>query len=289
MQPAETALVFLHIPKTGGSTLSQVAHRQYVNQPNFTLYREHPSEGIPRFLELSESQRARLRFVMGHGLMGVHKLMPQPARYITMIREPREHAVSRYFYQRETSPRTGPNAIPSIDFEAYVKKPRVASFQLDDLLGIDVDSATGEVKRYAYRKLPVDEKLALAEHNLRTHFALVGLVEHFDASLLMMRKAFGWQNVYYVRRNTNAKRPRDPEELARLYAMVEEYIQPDLQLYAMAKRIYTEQAAAYGPTLAADVQRFQRNNARFARVYALTQGLRRTGAYRVLRRRGQRP
>jgi hypothetical protein len=93
-------------------------------------------------------------------------------------------------------------------------------------------------------------------------------VEHFDASLLMMANRFGLPPLHYVRKwsaptDDIKKRLLDDPHTR---AMVEEANREDLILYRhVMDEVFPRQEAAYGPTLAADVERFRERNRRMSK------------------------
>ncbi len=41
---------------------------------------------------------------------------------------------------------------------------------------------------------------------IRAHFAVVGLSEKVDESLLLLKRSFGWKNIFYIKANVNKNR-----------------------------------------------------------------------------------
>ncbi|MBK9125135.1 MAG: sulfotransferase family 2 domain-containing protein [Chloroflexi bacterium] len=277
-------LIFLHIPKTAGTTLRQVVGRQFVGKPQY-LIGSGTERNFEAFLALPEDERARLRYVGGHLRYGVHRFIPKPARYITMLRDPREHLISYYHYFLEDEGSATQEMIVGKTFEEFLQIERMQSIQLDLIVGLDdTPNAAGRWGMGRNRSLPVEQRLQIAERHLREHFVVVGLVERFDESMLLLRQRLGWKNVQYARLRETQTRPKQVEDKAPLHALVEQYAQPDLALYAIAKRIFEEQAAQYDGDLSADLAEYRQRNARFARLWTLSQSLRQTGLYRTLRK-----
>ena len=46
-----------------------------------------------------------------------------------------------------------------------------------------------------------DELLEIAKKNLKKHFIIVGLVECFDESIILLRKQLGMKSLNYLRKN----------------------------------------------------------------------------------------
>lgn len=275
---AKPALIFVHIPKAAGMTMRRIIGRQYIGQPVY-MFNQKNTYQVEPFLALPAVERAKLRCVSGHVHFGLHRYLEQPCTYITMVRDPYDHLISTYYFFRRD--KELPANIEKA-FESYLQRPHIPSLQLDWIVGYDEQPANGVIDNTVNRQLPVAEKLALAEKHLREHFAMVGLVDHFDESLLLMRRKLGWGSVYYTHKHYNPARPRG-EDTAALRALIEQYAQPDLQFYALVKKIYEEQRREYGANLAADLQLFQRNNRLYNRVMTVSESVRQTGIYRGLR------
>src|SRR5690625_6291801 len=81
----------MHIPKTGGTTLSSIIQNQYNKNVVLT---EHVDMKIKE-IEKSNS-------LMGHFYFGIHHEFSKPCTYITMMRDPIELIISLYFYIKKT-------------------------------------------------------------------------------------------------------------------------------------------------------------------------------------------
>src|ERR1051325_3091753 len=98
----ERALLFLHIPKAGGTTLHSVIERQFSPAVTFSITGMTPSQSIKEFIELPPERRERIRLLKGHMPYGLHKYLSVPATYITMLRDPVDRVVSHYYFVRRS-------------------------------------------------------------------------------------------------------------------------------------------------------------------------------------------
>src|SRR5678815_1148823 len=80
------ALIFLHIPKTAGTTLNRIIEWQYNPLSIFTMDPYRIRATPERLRKLSEGRRRRLRMVRGHLYHGIHEFLPQGGTYFTMLR-----------------------------------------------------------------------------------------------------------------------------------------------------------------------------------------------------------
>ena len=89
-------LIFLHIPKTAGSTLNFILDAHYTPENSFATSQTwlHPEGSLDGFEMLTETERARIELLNGHMGLGLHRHLPQPARYLTVLRDPVERVLS---------------------------------------------------------------------------------------------------------------------------------------------------------------------------------------------------
>ena len=98
-------MLFMHIPKTGGSSLRDSLNQVYPRSEQLQLY-DSPDKGIIHaddFPDLSEAERARPRLIMGHFYYGLHEHVPRPSRYLTIIRDPVDRVASLYHHYRRVA------------------------------------------------------------------------------------------------------------------------------------------------------------------------------------------
>ncbi|MBC8170677.1 MAG: sulfotransferase family 2 domain-containing protein [Anaerolineae bacterium] len=278
MTPAK--LIFLHIPKNAGMSIRQIVARQYIGQPVFVFGGDHRQE-LQQFMALSQAERDAYQCIMGHIRYGVHQLWSDPATYITLLRDPVERTISNYYYIQRHAHHARNAHYRGVSLLEYAQKETRGERQTRWLVGFRPDGV-GEMYGDDH-PLPADA-LEIAKEHLRTHFSVVGLVEEFDQTLLLLQKALGWQNIYYARRNVNEGRPRREQVPPETLEYIRQHSEPDVTLYQYARTLFEQQSQAYGDTLAADLAAFRRRNATFGQMWSATAGLRETGVYRQIRR-----
>lgn len=257
MPDRNEALIFLHIPKTGGSTLSKILERYYSRGQTVML--DGPK--IARFKTLPAAERGRYRLIQGHLYFGVHRFIPRASTYITFLRRPVERVLSFYHYAQSTP-----------DHYLY---PLLATERLD-LKTLLARELTLELCNEQTRLLAGDgwedpqrvvtrAALERAQANLRSHFRIVGLLEEFDASLLLLRRAFDWHLPFYVKENVTKEKPDDASLDVETRRLVEDANCLDLELYEYARNLFDEQCCAAGDSFAAELCHFRRLNRTYAR------------------------
>lgn len=253
----QRSLIFLHIPKTGGMTLSAIVARQF---PHAAVYQINGPLGTSReaLYSLSEEQRRQIQCLSGHVPFGLHVCLPHPAIYVTLLRNPVERILSIYYYARRR-PEWGlhkqilDNQWSLYDFVVSEVAMEFHNQQTRMLSGADEPDNTPDA-------------LEKAKKNLAEHFALAGLTERFDESVLLCRKLFGWRNVFYYKKNVNRHRPQRGEIPRTTIAMIEEKNALDLALYGIVRQRFDELIHAY-PLSNTALRQFQRWN----RLYRLAE------------------
>jgi hypothetical protein len=97
-------LLFMHIGKSGGMSLREAIRAAVPAEQRVFIYDPADNPGAltsDQVAALPEPDRRRLRVVMGHFFFGLHELLPQPSRYVTMVRDPVGRVASMWaFYNR---------------------------------------------------------------------------------------------------------------------------------------------------------------------------------------------
>ncbi len=249
----ETAVIFLHIPKTAGSTLHQIIRRQYPASAIYHIGSHADSE--PTFRALPLARRSRIRLLMGHFEMGIDAYLPRPSTYFTMLRHPVARAVSYFAHVRRDPDHYCHHLV-------HHEQMTLSTFIQS---GADVMMDNGQTRMLAgvLYAIPFGQLdatvLEQARQNLRARFAFAGLTEKFDQALLLMRHFFGWRNLYYTRRNVTAHTQKDPLS-AETLALIHQVNQLDAALYAFAADRLAQQVARLEPAFSQQLARFHRLN-----------------------------
>ncbi len=224
--------IFLHIPKTGGITLYQILEHNYPPEHTWRTY-PHDWDDLQRQVrEMPPERRRSLRLIEGHVPYGVHTLFERPARCFTMLRNPVSRTLSYYYYVRSHPDNPHYEAARTMSLEEYLES------------GLLLDNGQTRWLANIQRQIPfgktTPEMLEQAQENLQ-NLAVVGLVEHYDESLLLMKAVLGWRWLFYRRRNVTANRPPQaaiPPETLRL---IEDIHALDCALYRRAQELFQRQ------------------------------------------------
>jgi hypothetical protein len=281
-------VIFLHIGKTAGTTLGRIVRRHYSADETYTFAvardaRQVELPGLPvrpggrllhpprettlsTFAGIAEADREQYRLIMGHTVFGIHELLPQPSRYLTMLRHPRALVPSLYDYIRRTPTHYHHTAVTSNDMSLLEFVESGISIEADNsqvrAIAGDLETAVGACDV---------SMLEMATRHLHEYFPVVGITERFDESLIAMREAFGYRRLHYVRAKVTPRRARtgvlDPE----VAELIERRNQFDVQLYEWAYARLDQWAAR--PTNRTAVNRFKRENAVYRPIGAATYAL----------------
>jgi hypothetical protein len=217
-----SVFLFLHIPKTAGTSFSEIVYHQYNNstgscdeavcdgiyyypgEPDLEPGRwggpwawnsrtNHPYRAVQSSHIARTLKRKDLRAVVGHFAFGLHTLIDQSTTYATIVRHPVERFVSLYYHLKRW---------PNYRSEPWLKRaglrPMHAETSLEDF-----------VRDYPLRELDNDQTrrvaghdpefggctrslLELAKSNIEQHFSLVGVTERFGETLRVAADVLGW-------------------------------------------------------------------------------------------------
>lgn len=188
-------LVFLHLPKTGGSTIRYILKKMYLPSESFFINGDKDKEV---FNKMSNANKIKLKLIAGHFGMNFMNMIPLPFSIFTMIRDPVERIVSYYRYVNRTP--------------AHFQYPLLQ----EENMGLveyaignyhkDLDNAI--VRLYCSRDFPIDgcqdSDLESAKFHLKTKVDCFGVTERFDESLQMFKKVLGWAEIpVYVKINVS--------------------------------------------------------------------------------------
>jgi len=247
-------VIFLHIGKTAGTTLRRVLRRNFPQGDVMIVKaRGRPrTETLADFAKLPEAERARPRLIMGHTVFGLHELVPRPSTYVSMVRKPKSLVLSQYtFVQRTEGHRHHEEVVRrGMSLEDYIESGLALEMDNSQTRAIagDLDTPYGAC---------TDEMLERAKRNVEGHFAVVGMTERFDESLVLMQQAFGWRKISYVRANVAPGKRPEPSE--RALQLIEEHNRLDIELYRWVGERFDASIAA-DPGFAAAYERFERAN-----------------------------
>jgi galactose-3-O-sulfotransferase len=266
-------LIFLHIPKTGGSTLNPVLDWNYQDKSHMiTRYTQ-----IAPFINLSEKEKGQYRVLMGQIFFGIHQYIAQDCTYITMLRHPIKRLISQYHYINIRKEKLGESQ-SDMSIEQFLEIEAFQAYmQLNLIAGGD---SLDEALR---RPLPANA-LERAKINIEAHFPVVGIVNRYDESLLLMKQALGWKRAFYTRQNVNVGHPSFEDFSKATQRMIEQVCAPELALFEYAEKRLEMQLAEQDEAFWQELEQLKGANQRFSSFYRLAKPLRHTKLWFVLKK-----
>ena len=190
-------VIFVHIGKTAGTTLSAIATRHYPAKSIFqvdTHARMTPAEQVQT---LPPETKRNLSLIIGHLQFGVHSDLSLPSTYISLLRQPVERTVSSYLHVVRS---------PTHRLHSQVVGQGMDLFEYATS-GISEELDNWQTRCLAGPPLPPigecnEDLFQRAVRNIDEHFTLVGISERFDETLVLLKGSLGWRRVYYAPLNT---------------------------------------------------------------------------------------
>ena len=253
-------LIFLHLPKTGGRTLSRIIEHQYGSNTILDLYQSSFGEELAT---LPQRQLNHLRAIRGHFYFGAHTFLSRPSTYITILRDPIDRVISHYYFVQRDPTHYLYRSSQEMSLRDYVITCNLAEPNNDQtrlLAGKDHASRSGACS---------PEMLAAAKRNLRDHFAVVGLTEEFDRSLILIRRVLGWRHPFYMRQNVSSFRPRKEDIPDETLRVIQAYNELDCELYRYGKELFQEQIRQQAAAFERELRIFKKVNAIYAKLHLL--------------------
>lgn len=248
-------IVFLHIPRTGGTTLQQLAMKQYARDE---ILRVNTAQEMERLQGLPAVEKNCVRFLSGHFGFAFDAGLPQPFHYVTLLRDPVARVASAYQLIRSNPAHTHHAVVMARNLSlADFIRERISVINVDNGMTRLLSGAPNNASEVEFGECTT-AMLEAAKKNLRERITVLGLTEQFDASLVLMRRRFGWNSPLYAILNaTQGTRPAlEPATIA----LIEKHNGFDRELYTFATKLFRRQWLQALPSILYQVRYFQYKN-----------------------------
>ncbi|MCB5200654.1 sulfotransferase family protein [Loktanella sp. TSTF-M6] len=232
--------VFLHIPKTAGTSFNTLLSRAYGHSDTLHVPFDHLDDGTRALAALPSERQQALTLLRGHITHGIHGGIPRPVRYFTVLRDPASRIVSFLNHMAAEAAHNPTSDVPWLtslrdwsDMETYIRqRPRqVDNYMVRALSGRDF--APGACDEAAL-------EAAIATLHAMPAF---GVYADINASVLALAEAFDW-GVLPVLSRSKSGNPRRITLTDRDRAVLQDLNRYDQALYDTACALFRDRLAA---------------------------------------------
>ena len=235
-------LVFIHLPKTGGTSLNNFIHEGVCGRSflfgsmlaHFLKWQNPGKNYLRDFLALSSPEKDQLDAVSGHIPPGIHLLMSRPCVYTILLRDPLRRIVSFYFHNKSRKNASLHKEIKNrkISLEKFVEKisgerkfcdemtKRIMDFDLLDRTWNWLQLSRMKTRDIVQLREQLSQKwcdpitpeiMQQTKEKLRDQFMLVGITERFNDFALLLSQKMNWESIPKI------------QKLRELYTIVPKY------------------------------------------------------------------
>lgn len=200
-----------------------------------------------------------IKFFYGHIGFGIHRYLEDSnCKYITFLRNSIDRVISHYYFVLRTPVHYLYNKVyKKLSLTEYVSSRLTHELYNGQTRLLCCNNAQ-DLTFLEKERLDITD-LEIAKQNLENIFSIVGIVEEFDTSLILLKKQIGLKNIYYKKNVTNKKVKEyiDNDVLA----IIKENNKLDLVLYQFAKELFCKTIEKYNKeNIFKESNEFQKNS-----------------------------
>lgn len=227
-------LRFLHIPKTAGTTFTNILIEQYGNE-NYFQFTGDIDQDLINFKSLPNDKQSQVSLFTGHAPIKTGLELADSIDVVTFLRDPIDRVKS---FCQHASEGKSPYLLKDFPPEEF-DLSKFLSTPIFELENLQTKMLINKGRSAVRIQMPPSEAIDLAMDNLirKTTF---GLVEYFDESLILFQQQYRWKLPVYSSSNKKDKnrliefKPHHIDKIKQLNAM-------DIELYDKAKLYFLAQ------------------------------------------------
>lgn len=225
----DNKLIFMHLPKCGGTTFHTILNRMYLPEEIFDIkVINNIKLNTDDFISLSTKEKEQIKLLKGHLEFGLHKYFKENTEYITFLRNPIERIISYYYYVKRR-----PNH-RLYKFDLFKEDMSIYDF-VTKINEQDINN--GEIRFISGINDSEEFMLEKALENIEKHFSFVGTIEKFNESLIILQRMYGWSTPYYKIENKTSNRPSHIDLDKKTISAIEHFNAGDILLYQKMNKL----------------------------------------------------
>jgi len=223
--------IFLHIPKTAGTSMREIVRQVYPGGDCVFIYDHDPT-----YLAGLAPQLRHATAVYGHYSYGIHELLGIEGRYVAILRDPVERVISFFRHQAWHADSEYYTAIQ----QGLTLHELLRSEACHQLNNHQVRIISGH---RAVETVHSRDVLEQAQANIARDFACVAIAERMDESVRRVAATLGWRRIPAVQRLNVNRNPVRIEVDDATREAIRYYNRLDIELYEAVRRDFLEPPA----------------------------------------------